>query len=337
MGRTSGAGLIIDPRNGEVLSLLSFPSYDGNNVAAYLDNSNRPLFNRAVSGVYSPGSTIKPIHAAAALNEGVVQPTDQFFSAGYIDIPNPYNPEAPSRFVDWKPHGWVDVYSALARSSNVYFYIIGGGFQDQKGLGIERLHKYWERFGFDKTTGIDIPGESSGFLPTVEEKEERTGDIWRIGDTYNVSIGQGDFRITLTRLLSAIAAIADGGTAYVPHLLLGEESKVMLDLTDMAQAFQDVRQGMRDVVEKDYGSGYLLIDIPMSIGAKTGTPQFAGNTKMNALLVGYAAKDDNSVPEIAILVLIEDAKEGSLNAIPIARDVLRWYYENRIKSSEEAS
>jgi len=337
LGRTSGAGLIIDPRNGEVLSLLSFPSYDGNNVAAYLDNSNRPLFNRAVSGVYSPGSTIKPIHAAAALNEGVVQPTDQFFSAGYIDIPNPYNPEAPSRFVDWKPHGWVDVYSALARSSNVYFYIIGGGFQDQKGLGIERLHKYWERFGFDKTTGIDIPGESSGFLPTVEEKEERTGDIWRIGDTYNVSIGQGDFRITLTRLLSAIAAIADGGTAYVPHLLLGEESKVMLDLTDMAQAFQDVRQGMRDVVEKDYGSGYLLIDIPMSIGAKTGTPQFAGNTKMNALLVGYAAKDDNSVPEIAILVLIEDAKEGSLNAIPIARDVLRWYYENRIKSSEEAS
>src|SRR3989338_660389 len=268
LGRTSGAGLIIDPRNGEVLSLLSFPSYDGNNVAQYLESSNRPLFNRAISGVYSPGSTIKPIHATAALNEGVVEPSDQFYSAGYIEIPNPYNPEAPSRFVDWKAHGWVDAYSAIARSSNVYFYIIGGGFQDQEGLRIERLHKYWEKFGLNKTTGIDIPGESSGFLPTPQEKEDRTGDIWRIGDTYNTSIGQGDLVVSPTRLLSSIAAIANGGTAYVPHFLLQQEPKVMLDITDMADAMGNVRQGMRDAVTKDYGTGYSLIDIPISIGAK---------------------------------------------------------------------
>ena len=337
LGRTSGAGLIIDPRNGEVLSLLSFPSYDGNNIAQYLESSNRPLFNRTISGVYSPGSTIKPIHATAALNEGVVEPSDQFYSAGYIEIPNPYNPEAPSRFVDWKAHGWVDAYSAIARSSNVYFYIIGGGFQDQEGLGIERLHKYWEKFGLNKTTGIDIPGESSGFLPTPQEKEDRTGDIWRIGDTYNVSIGQGDLVITPTRLLSSIAAIANGGIAYTPHLILRQKPTVMLDITDMAEALTVVRQGMRDAVSKDYGTAYLLIDVPMSIGAKTGSAQVAGNTKTNALFVGYGAKDENSIPEIAILVLVEDAKEGSLNAVPIVRDVLEWYYENRIKSSEETS
>ncbi|KKU56358.1 MAG: Cell elongation-specific peptidoglycan D,D-transpeptidase [Parcubacteria group bacterium GW2011_GWA1_47_11] len=335
LGRTSGAGLIIDPRNGEVLSLLSFPSYDGNNVAKYLNSSDRPLFNRVVSGVYNPGSTIKPLHATAALHEGIVKPTDQFYSAGYIEIPNPYNPETPSRFVDWKAHGWVDLYSAIARSSNVYFYIIGGGFQDQEGLGIERLHKYWEKFGLDKSTGIDIPGESSGFLPTPQEKEDRTGDIWRIGDTYNTSIGQGDLVISPTRLLSSIAAIANGGIAYVPHLLLQQAPKVMLDITDMADALGDVRQGMRDAVTKDYGTGYSLIDIPMSIGAKTGSAQVASNTKTNALFVGYAAKDENSAPEIAILVLVEDAKEGSLNAVPIARDVLRWYYENRILNGEE--
>ena len=335
LGRTSGAGLIIDPRNGEVLSLLSFPSYDGNNVAQYLESSNRPLFNRAISGVYSPGSTIKPIHASAALNEGIVQPQDQFYSAGYIEIPNPYNPDAPSRFVDWKAHGWVDVYSAIARSSNVYFYIVGGGFQDQEGLGIDRLNKYWEKFGLNKPTGIDMPGESVGFLPTPQEKEDRTGDIWRIGDTYNVSIGQGDLGISPTRLLSSIAAIANGGIAYTPHLLLDQKPKVMLDITDMSKALGDVRQGMRDGVLKDYGTSYLLIDIPMSIGGKTGSAQVSGNTKTNALFVGYAAKDQNSIPEIAILVLIEDAREGSLNTVPIARDVLRWYYENRIKSGEE--
>lgn len=337
LGRTSGAGLAIDPRNGEVLALLSFPAYDGDNIAQYLQSSNRPLFNRPVSGVYAPGSTIKPFHAAAALNENVVEPTDSFYSAGYIEIPNPYNPDAPSRFVDWRPQGWVDVYSALARSSNVYFYIIGGGFQDQEGLGISRLHEYWEKFGLDKTTGIDLPGESSGFLPTPQEKEERTGDIWRVGDTYNVSIGQGDLTTTPLRLLSGIAAIANNGIAYTPHLLLDKESEVMLDVSDMSNALAHVRRGMRDVVEKDYGSGYLLIDIPMSIGAKTGTPQISSNTKMNALVVAYGAKDDQSIPEIAILVLIEDAREGSLNAMPIARDVLRWYYENRVQSSEETS
>jgi len=337
LGRTSGAGLILDPRNGEVLSLLSFPTYDGNDIVKYLNSSNRPLFNRVISGVYSPGSTIKPIHASAALDTGIVEPTDQFYSAGYIELPNPYNPESPSRFVDWKAHGWVDAYSAIARSSNVYFYIIGGGFQDQEGLGIERLHKYWEKFGLNKTTGIDLPGESSGFLPTPEEKEERTGDIWRIGDTYNISIGQGDLTISPTRLLSSIAAIANGGIAYTPHLLLEEEPKVMLDITDMSQALATVRQGMLDGVRKDYGTGYLLMDIPMEIGAKTGSAQVAGNTKTNALFVGYAARDENSIPEIAILVLIEDAKEGSLNAVPIARDVLGWYYENRVKSSEKTT
>ncbi|MDP3953476.1 MAG: penicillin-binding transpeptidase domain-containing protein [bacterium] len=333
LGRTSGVGLAIDPRNGEVLALLSFPSYDGNEVGDYLTDPNRPLFNRAVAGVYNPGSTIKPLHAVAALNEGIVSPNSQFYSAGFIEIPNPFNPSLPSRFVDWKAHGWVNVYSALARSSNVYFYIIGGGFQDQIGLGIERLGEYWRKFGLGQPTGIDLPGESSGFLPDPEEKEERTGDIWRVGDTYNVSIGQGDLAITPLRLLSAIAAIGNGGIAYVPHLSLESGPRVLLDITDMGSALLEVRRGLKDAATKEYGTANLLLEVPMDIGAKTGSAQVSGNTKTNALIIAYGARDEVSPPEIAILVLVEDAREGSLNTVPIARDVLRWYYEHRIQDS----
>jgi penicillin-binding protein 2 len=330
LGRTSGAGIAINPQNGDILALVSLPSFDGNNVSDYLDKSTQPLFNRAVSGVYSPGSTIKPIHAAAALYEGVVVPSDQIFSAGYIEIPNPYNPSAASRFVDWKPHGWVDVYSALARSSNVYFYVVGGGFQDWTGLGIERLNKYWRKFGFDEVTGIDLPGEAVGFLPTPDEKEKRTEEIWRIGDTYNVSIGQGDLTITPLRLITAISAIANGGVAYVPHIKETPNKQVLLDIKDMASALIEVRRGMMDAVNKDYGTANLLKTVPMIIGAKTGSAQVASKTKTNALITAYASKDINSSPEIVILVLVEDAREGSLNAVPVAKDVLQWYYDNRI-------
>jgi penicillin-binding protein 2 len=332
LGRTSGAGIALNPQNGDILALISFPSFDGDNVSEFLNKGGRPLFNRAVSGVYSPGSTIKPIHAAAALQESVVSPGDQIYSAGYIEIPNPYNPTAVSRFVDWKAHGWVDVYSALARSSNVYFYVIGGGFKDQLGLGIARLYKYWQKFDLDEPTGIDVPGEAVGFLPTPEEKEERTGEIWRVGDTYNVSIGQGDLGITPLRLITAVSAIANGGPAYTPHIREIPEKQVLLDIKDMAPALAEVRRGMADAVKKDYGTANLLKTVPMLVGAKTGSAQVAGKTKTNALITAYASRDENTPPEIAILILVEDAREGSLNTVPVARDILQWYYDNRVVS-----
>ncbi|MFH1759204.1 MAG: penicillin-binding transpeptidase domain-containing protein, partial [Patescibacteria group bacterium] len=138
LNRDSGVGIAINPKNGEILSLISFPSFDNNEPAIYLNATHQPLFNRAVSGVYSPGSAIKPLMALAALEEGVVTPINEFFSAGYLEIPNPYYPDQPTRFLDWKPHGYVNLYSALAKSSNVYFYTIGGGFENFKGLGINR-------------------------------------------------------------------------------------------------------------------------------------------------------------------------------------------------------
>ncbi|PIR98475.1 MAG: hypothetical protein COT88_01460 [Candidatus Colwellbacteria bacterium CG10_big_fil_rev_8_21_14_0_10_41_28] len=335
LNRKRGLGIAIDPRNGEILSLISYPSFDSNDVSPYLNDKDLPLFNRAVSGVYNPGSTIKPFHATAALNEEIIDPSKEIYSAGYIEIPNPYFPDQPSIFVDWKAHGWVDIYSALAKSSNIYFYAIGGGFEDQEGLGIDRLNKYWRTFGFDKKTGIDLPNESKGFLPNPDEKENRTDIIWRLGDTYNVSIGQGDLSITPLELVAGISALVNDGIGYTPHLHKKTVPEIFINISEMKNKLEIIDKGMQDTIYKPYGTGNLLQNIPMIIGGKTGSAQVFGNTQTNALFVAYAAKDEESKPEILILVLVEDAKEGSLNTVPIVKDVLEWYYDNRIKTDAQ--
>ena len=340
LGSRAGVGIALNPQNGEVLALVSLPSFDNNKIKAEdLIDSSKPLFNRAVSGFYAPGSTIKPLVAFGALKERIIAPEKEILSIGYIEIPNPYYPDRPSRFVDWKPHGWVNLYSALARSSNVYFYEVGGGFGDQKGLGIEKLKNYWQKFGLGELTGIDLPGEAKGFLPDPETKEKKQGEIWRIGDTYNVSIGQGDLLVTPLQLVNFIAAIANGGKIYQPLIvqkIVSEDGevikeinpKIIKDYSSDIEIIKKVQKGMIDGVEKSYGTSHLLADLPVSVAGKTGSSQVENKTKTNAFFVGYSPKDN---PQIAILVLVEDAREGSINAVPIAKDVLRWYYENRIK------
>lgn len=345
LGRQVGVGIAIQPQTGEVLALFNVPSFDASRVAESLSDKNLPLFNRAVSGLYSPGSVIKPLVALAALKEGVIKPSDKIFSAGYIEIPNPFNPELPSVFKDWKPHGWVDLRSALARSSNVYFYEVGGGFQGRAGLGIARLKKWWQKFGLDQKIGIDLPGEAEGFLPDPEWKKRKTGKNWLVGDTYNVSIGQGDLLITPINLLSVISAIAGDGVEMKPHLvkkiyaidgqiILEKNPEVLRDLkSEIGGVLPEVQAGMRDAVSAPYGTAHILNDLPFPVAGKTGSAQISNNSKTNAFFVGYgpfSEKDEGEKPEIAILILIENAKEGSLNAVPIARDALRWYYENRL-------
>jgi penicillin-binding protein 2 len=340
LGRKSGVGIAVDPRNGEVLSLLSFPSFDTGNVSKFLNSPDKPFFNRAISGLYTPGSTIKPLHALAALTEGVIDPKTEIFSAGFIEIPNPYFPATPSRFLDWKAHGWVDLRAALARSSNVYFYEVGGGFGKRVGLGIDRLKKWWEDFRLNDLTGIDLLGEVKGFLPDPTWKEMKTGNPWRIGDTYNVSIGQGDLLVTPAGLLNYISAIANGGKIYklrVAESILDSNGKVVYynepqvlgEISQTAKKFlKEIQEGMRDAVRMPYGTANILNNLPFSVAAKTGTSQIENNKRTNAFFVGYAPYED---PKIAILILIENSREGSLNTVPIARDVLMWYYENRLK------
>ncbi|MDP2696437.1 MAG: penicillin-binding transpeptidase domain-containing protein [bacterium] len=350
LGRNAGVGIIINPQNGEILSLISLPSFDNNILIArgrnqeknnILNSNSQPLFNRAVAGAYSPGSTVKPLVAVAALRENVIDPKHQIFSAGFIEIPNPYFPDQPSRFLDWKAHGWVDMRSALARSSNIYFYAVGGGFEEVSGLGINRLKEYWQEFGFGKLSGVDLDGENKGSLPDPSIKEKTTGDIWRIGDTYNVSIGQGDLLVSPLQLINSIAGVASGGKIYRPHLDSDITPKLLIDNSDWVEEFREAQLGMEDAVSKYYGTANSLSDLPMAVAGKTGSAQVANNARTNAFFVGYVPvetldkMDVSRDKQIAILVLIENSREGSLNAVPIAKDVFEWYYYNRLIKNDE--
>ncbi len=350
LGRRVGIGLAIDPRNGEVLALVSVPSFDNNVLSGpgnnpeklqILNSPDKPLFDRVVSGFYSPGSTIKPLVGVAALKESVIDPKREIFSPGFLLVPNPYSVTSSSRYLDWRPQGNVNLASALAQSSDVYFYIVGGGSPAEStpplndpsdygiaGLGIGRLHDWWQKFDLGKTSGIDMPNEATGFLPTPDWKKTKLGTPWLLGDTYNVSIGQGDLLVSPLQLLDYIDAVANGGKIYRPFLNASSTPQVLADLTGLAPQIAAVQKGMKQAVISPLGTAYKLNDLPFSVCAKTGSAQVQNNAQENAIFVGYASCDN---PQIAILVLIENSKEGSLNAVPIAKDVLNWYYQNRMQ------
>ncbi len=350
LGRTVGLAIAMDPRTGAILSLVDLPSYDNNvfsqpgqgaAITQLLTSPDRPLFNRAVSGYYSPGSTIKMVDAVAGLAEGVVNPTQEIYSPGYLMVPNPYDPAHPTKYLDWQDQGYVDLAHALAQSSDVYFYIVGGGSPATTtpllnnpldygidGLGINKLHTWWQNFGFGKPTGIDLPNEGVGFLPTAAWKEQQTGRPWLLGDTYNVSIGQGSLLVTPIQLIDYVSALANGGDVYRPFLNASSTPAVTEDLTRYLPEIQQVQIGMQDGVSYPRGTSYTLHNLPVSICAKTGSAQVKNNAEENALFVGYAPCND---PQIALLILIENSKQGSLNAVPVAGRILNWYYDNRMK------
>ncbi|MCK5027626.1 MAG: hypothetical protein KAS07_04355, partial [Candidatus Pacebacteria bacterium] len=197
-----GTGIIMNVNSGAVLALTSYPEYnstiisngeDAETIAQYAVDENKPYLNRAISGRYTPGSIVKPFVAIGALNEGVITPEKSILSTGKLVVQNPWNPELSTVFTDWKAHGWVDVRDALAVSSNVYFYEVGGGFEPdgQEGIGIAKIERYVRMFGLGETSGIDIPGEVDGVIPNPQWKADNfDGEDWRIGDTYNTAIGQ---------------------------------------------------------------------------------------------------------------------------------------------------
>lgn len=336
----------MDPRDGSVRAMVSLPSYDNNlfshsisqkDYQQLLNDPDKPLFNRAISGEYPPGSTFKPLMASAALQEKVITPDKKIdASSGKLVIPNPYNPSQPAVFNDWKAHGWVNLKQAIAQSSNVYFYTIGGGFGDMKGLGIDKIKKYAELFGLNKLTKIDLPHERAGLIPDAEWKMKNRNDKWYIGDTYNSSIGQGNVAATPLQLANYIAAIANGGTVYQPHLfskLLNEQGEVTKEFQPIAASgdfiskanIRSVQEGMREAVLT--GSGRLLNTLTgkngkISAAGKTGTAQFKQDLT-HAWFVTYAPYEN---PKLALVVLVEEGGEGHTAAVPVAKDVLEWYF-----------
>ncbi|MEK7108660.1 MAG: penicillin-binding protein 2 [Patescibacteria group bacterium] len=343
LGKRAGAIVMIDPRDGAVRALVSYPSFDSNlfgraanrqDVERLLGDPTRPFFNRAISGGYPSGSTVKPMLAVAALEEGVIDPDRQIYDPGYISVPNPYDPANPTIFKDWSALGMVNMRRAIAMSANVYFYTIGGGYRDIAGLGIERMKQWLARFGWGSALGIDLPGEYAGLVPDPEKKKAtRPNDpVWRIGDTYITSIGQGDTQVTPLQLAVSIAAIANGGTLWQPRLaraIVDEERQVEREFrphaiaTGLARAesLEVVREGMRQAVTA--GSASALADLFFPVAGKTGTAQTGVYGKNHGWFVGFAPYEN---PEVVIAVLVEEGTGGSTDAVPIAKEVLYHYF-----------
>jgi len=338
-GFVGGAGVILDVHTGELLALTNYPEFDpvvmsrGKDVSMiekWIRDENKPFLNRAITGLYTPGSIIKPIVATAALSEGIISPDKQILSTGELVVPNPYNPDLPSIFKDWKAHGWVDLRHALAVSSNVYFYVIGGGFGDQVGLGINRLERYARGFGLGAPTGMNWTVEAKGVIPNPEWKKEFfDDDVWRLGDTYHTSIGQYGFQVTPLQMARAVAAIANGGWLVTPTVLSASDPELTpllpkprpLESWILRDALGIVREGMRLAVTEGTAGGLNISSL--AIGAKTGTAELGfTKAKVTSWVTGFFPYDN---PRYAFVVTMERGPSSNgIGGVYVMRQFFDW-------------
>ena len=344
----NAAAAVIDVKTGELLSMVSLPTFDGNifsgpisedALAELIESPGKPLVNHAISDRYAPGSTFKTIVGSAALQEGIASTSTTIVSRGYINVENEFDPNVVYVYRDWAPLGVLDFYDGIAMSSNVYFYYLAGGFADEgfRGLGADKVAEYARAFGLGSPTGIDIAGESEGLVPDPDWKQKTVGDTWTIGDTYNFGIGQGYVATTPIQMLRAITAIANGGTLVTPHVvaeyqdslgntleaLAGATSAVPVDAANL----NIVGQGMRQSVTSGVARNASVSGV--SVAGKTGTAEFGaarddGTYETHGWFVGYAPAED---PEIAVVVFLQRGIGGS-DAAPAAAHILDYYFSS---------
>ncbi|XOB42284.1 MAG: penicillin-binding protein 2 [Candidatus Nealsonbacteria bacterium] len=346
IGSKKGVAIALDPETGGVLSLVSFPSFDNNvfskgdseTIKKLLKDSDEPLFNRAISGRYVTGSTIKPLIALAGLEEKMILPNENIYCTGKLEVQDYWDPEKIWEYEDLRSHGYTDMRKALAESCNVYFYRLGGGYEEQKGLGPTKIKEYLELFGWGKKTGIDLPGEATGFIPDKEWKKKVWGQGWWDGDTYYLSIGQSYLLITPMEVVTSFLPIANNGKLLKPQIV----QKIMNSETGEAieeiqpqiikENFVDidnikvVREGMRQAVtgyNSPQASAVFLSSLPVSAAAKTGTAETPTENLYHNWTTVFAPYDE---PEILITIMIEDVEGVRAATLPVAYEVLNWYF-----------
>lgn len=341
-GFRSGAGAIMNIHTGELIALTSFPSYDpevmadGDDtdlIAEYNNDDRLPFLNKVIGGAYTPGSIVKPFVAYAALEEGIVSESTRVFSNGTLKIPNVYNPSNPSYFNDWRAHGEMTVKEAIAYSSNVFFYLAGGGLPDyaapqagldtgMPGLGITKMAEYYRLFGLGEATGVNLAQEQAGVVPDPAWKQEVFEDDWRLGDTYFTSIGQFGFLTTPIQMLRAYAALANGGYLVTPHVELGYQSE-KIDIGINPDTMRIVHEGMRKTVNFPGGTARSLERSDVAIAAKSGTAEVgAGNAYVNSWAAGFWPYED---PQYAFILMMDRApRSNALGATRIMGDVVEW-------------
>ncbi len=344
-GLSRAAGIVQNPNNGEILALVSFPSFDNNIFSSEVSQDNykklfesrlKPLFNRVISGQYNPGSTIKPLIGMMTLEEKILDSKDTINDCVSLAVPNPYDSKNPYVFNNWRvEYGPFNLKRAIANSCNVYFFTVGGGHNRVKGLGAEKIGKYLKSSLADSTLGIDLPGEKSGFVPTPEWKKRERGEMWYLGDTYNISIGQGDLLATPIWLNSYISAVANGGNLYKPTIarqiisskdngketILSIDPEVVSTLPFSPKSIDYVREAMRETVIS--GTAQLLKSLSVQTAAKTGTAEIIKGRTTNSLFTVFAPYEK---PELSMTILIEGTASQHGLAIKVAYNVLRWYF-----------
>lgn len=334
---SGGAGIIMNIKNGEILSLTSFPEYnpeilsDGKDkeiINNYFKDKRKVFMDRSISGLYTPGSIVKPILALGALTENIIDPNKEILSNGFISIPNPYKKDEETIFKDWKIHGYTAMREAIAVSSDVYFYTIGGGYKDQKGLGISKIGEYARLFGIEEKTNIDLPDEKSGNIPSPIWKEKNfPGDPWRIGNTYHTSIGQYGFQVTPIEMTRMVSAIANKGELVKPHLILEniQENSNTLISKIKKEHYDIIHEGMREAVT--YGTAVALNVPYVKVAAKTGTAQLGiSKNRVNSWIIGFFPYEN---PKYAFTVMMESGpSSGGVGASSIMRGLLNWMHIN---------
>ncbi len=357
-GERRGALVAIDPNNGEVLAFVSKPGFNANLFVGGIDHKNwnllnnsidRPLNNRALRGIYPPGSTFKPFMALAALELGLRSPGYAINDIGYFSLPG-----KKRRYRDWKVggHGRVDLHKALVVSCDTYFYSLA------HDMGIDRIHNYIQQFGLGKKTGIDIFGEADGLLPSQEWKMRRHNQKWYAGDTISVGIGQGYVLTTPLQLAFSTAIIANNGIAYQPHFVkqitnsqTGETRELpkseYYTVNHQPKNMELVRKAMVNVTKPGGTAANAAAGAAYTFAGKTGTSQVIGikqneryqealvaeRHRDHAMFVAYAPAEN---PTIALAILVENGGSGGATAAPIARQVFDYFLLGKLPKSEEA-
>ncbi|RJR28039.1 penicillin-binding protein 2 [candidate division WWE3 bacterium] len=332
---TGGVIVAQDPQTGGILALVSYPAFDPNKLVEGLsqeefnllqEDASYPFFNRAISAAYAPGSTFKMVTASAALSEGTITPNTTIFDPGYLQI-------GTYIFRNWKldGHGEVNLKRALQVSNDTYFYTVGGGYGDVKGVGIELLSAWAEKFGFGYITGIDIPGEVEGFMP------DGAGREWYLGDTYITSIGQGDVLATPLQVNNMTSYFGNGGYIMKPRVVKeiqgvqDFETEILYQSLISKKDIETIREGLKMAVEPG-GTGYPLFDFStrhpgIELAGKTGTSEYIdgkGEDKTHAWFTVFGPYEE---AEIALTVFLEGGGSGSDDAAPIAKELLDVWFE----------
>lgn len=333
-GFDGGSGVMMDTHTGEVVAITSYPEFDPNimtegsdtkKINSYLQSKKQPFLERAVFGLYAPGSIMKPFIAVGVLQEHIIDPLKNILSIGYLSLPNPYNPSKPTIFKDWKAHGYVDMRKALAVSSDVYFYYVGGGFEDQKGLGITKIGEYVNKFLVGSPTKGFFAGPS-GTVPSPDWKKEKfNGEAWTLGNTYHSSIGQYGFQVTPLQMVRAVTGITNDGVIVEPVIIKGEQgAETNIKNVDMS-SFKIVKEGMRMAVTD--GTAVALNVPGVNVAAKTGTAE-VGTTKsqINSLVLGYYPYEK---PKYAFIVILEAGPPTyKISAMQVFGKLIYWMKEN---------